>query len=315
MKILEDFEKKDRNIVIIAGVVLLVIAVTGILLWQVNKADDLSSDETDASSNMACGQYGCSQDSDCAGWNNGAGDFECDEVMSHIPSQQRCIRYRCPTGYRLVKPCTCEAEVEEENVCEGGGWVRKPTTFSEDESFTISGYGEDDDGISFTSIDVKLDGVSISSYKVSKQVNGNRTDWTTTLSNLDPGSHTIEASWKDGEGNSSDDCSVSQTFTVTASANDEEEEDGDENEDTNVPTQQDNTTTTTTSTPQTGLLDEAWGKVVLGFGILAVGMIFRKFNFFELGWSGVSIARDSSSRESKREKFSTEFERKVVKGN
>jgi hypothetical protein len=309
MTILEDFEKKDRNIVIIAVVALIVIASTGIILWQVNKAEDLSSEDSEAASNMACGEYGCTKDSDCAGWNGGSGDYECDEVVGNNPAEQRCVRYRCPDGYKVEKPGKCKCVAIEENTCEGGAWTRKPRNFTVDESYTVSGYGEDADGISFTSIDVKVDNVSIASYKVNKQVDGNRIDWSTTLSDLDVGEHTIEVYWEDGNGKSSDECTLTETFYVTGVQEEPEEEPEEEEEETNV------IVIEQPSTPQTGLLDEAWGKVVLGFGILVTGMIFRKVNLFEFGWNGVSIIGEESRKRAKNDRMSTDFERRVVKDN
>ena len=302
MKILDDLEQKEKRIYIAVAIVLAVILATGFLLWRVNQEAGLSSDESEAASNLACGEYGCSQDSDCRDYTGQGGDYECDEVMSHVPSQQRCIRLRCPTGYTLESDkCTCTAIVV--NTCEGGGWVRMPSTFAEDESFTISGYGEDADGINSNSIDVKIDGSSISGHKISKQVDGNRTDWSTTLSDLSVGSHTVVISWEDSEGEGGDDCTLSSTFRVTEV--EEEEPEPEEEEEVVV-------TTTTTTVPQTGLLDEAWGKIALGFGILGMGMILMKYKLFEFEWSGIEIQREVVKRKHSG-RLKNKFEKQVVK--
>ena len=308
MKILNDLKEKEKKIYIVAAIVLAVILVTGFLLWRINQKAKLSSDESEAAGTMACGTYGCVQDSDCQGWTGVGGDYECDEVMSHIPSQQRCVRLRCPTGYTLESDrCTCTAIVV--NTCEGGGRVRRPSTFAEDESFTISGYGEDADGISANSIDVKIDGSSISGHKISKQVDGNRTNWSTTLSDLSVGSHTVVVSWEDSKGKGGGNCTLTSTFTVTAVVVvEEEEEEKEEEEETVV------VTTTETTVPQTGLLDEAWGKVVLGFGILGMGMILMKYNIFEFNWSGVEIRREVVKKKHGG-RLKNKFERQVVKDN
>ena len=302
MKILNDLEEKEKKALIIIAIVFMVVLATGFLLWRVNQKAKLSSDESEAASNLACGEYGCSQDSDCKDYTGQGGDYERDEVMSHILSQQRCIRLRCPTGYTLQSDkCTCTAIVV--NTCEGGNWVRRPTTFVEDETFTISGYGEDTDGINANSIDVKIDGTSISGHKISKEEDGDRTDWSTTLSDLSVGSHTIVVTWEDDEGKGGDDCTLTSTFTVSAVVIEEEEEE--EEEEVIVQT-------TDTSVPQTGLLDEAWGKVALGFGILGMGMILMKYNIFEFEWNGVEIRSEGVKRKHSG-RLKNEFERKVVK--
>jgi len=297
MKILNDLEEKEKKALIIIAIVFMVVLATGFLLWRVNQKAKLSSDESEAASNLACGEYGCSQDSDCKDWTPG-GDYECDEVMSHKPSEQRCERKYCPTGYKRIQPCTCELIVV--NTCEGGNWVRRPTTFVEDETFTISGYGEDTDGINANSIDVKIDGTSISGHKISKEEDGDRTDWSTTLSDLSVGSHTIVVSWEDGEGEGGDDCTLTSTFVITAA-------------EPETPTPEPETPTPTPETvPQTGLLDEAWGKVALGFGILGMGMILMKYNIFEFEWNGVEIRSEGVKRKHSG-RLKNEFERKVVK--
>ena len=304
MKILNDLDANDKKIYIVAGIALTIIAATGFLLWRVNQGSGLSSEDSDAATNLACGSYGCFQDSDCRDWQGIGGDYECDEVMSHNVSEQRCIRLRCPTGYKLEKPCTCTLIVV--NTCEGGSWVRKPTTFVEDESFTVSGYGSDADGISSDSIVVKLDGTSIASGKISKRPATTRTDWSTTLSDLTVGSHTLAVSWSDSKGVGGSNCSLSTTFSVTAVEVEEPPEEEPEEESIVE-------TPVTPTVPQTGILDEAWGKVALGFGILAMGMILMKHNIFEFNWSGVEIQREVVKNSSKG-RLKNNFERKVVKG-
>jgi hypothetical protein len=256
---------------------------------------------------IACGDYGCYSDGDCEGGTGPNQTHECAQIASGDISKQQCERIACPTGYEVGDDkCSCVLSVA--NTCEGGGWTRKPTSFNEDETFTIAGYGEDSDGISTGSIEIKLDGSTIAGYKITKETNGNRVDWSTTLSDLDAGSHTVVVTWEDSEGKGGDDCTLSTTFSVLGVSDDEEEEE--EEGDTTTPTVDE-----PDSTPQTGILDEAWGKVALGFGILGVGMVIRKFNFLEFSWNGVQVERSTSTKKKKGEKYSNNFEKKVVKGN
>jgi hypothetical protein len=260
------------------------------------------------SGGLACGEYGCAIDEDCAGGSDTDPDaeFECANRADGNVSKQQCVRMKCPTGYEIGEDkCSCVYSVA--NTCEGGGWTRSPSSFAEDESYTISGYGEDADGIDSSSIDVKIDGTSISSYKISKEADDTRTDWSTTLSGLSAGTHTVVVTWEDSEGEGGDDCTVSSTFTVTAT------EDTTEEDDTSETTQEtEDTTDTTTTTPQTGLLDEAWGKIALGFTVLAMGMILMKFNVFEFNWTGVRVEGGNKIHKSS---LKNNFEKKVVKRN
>ncbi len=59
-------------------------------------------------------------------------------------------------------------------------------------------------------------------------------------------------------------------------------------------------------------MDEAWGKVALGFGILGMGMILMKYNIFEFEWNGVEIKSEGVKRKHN-DRLKNEFERKVVK--
>lgn len=73
-----------------------------------------SGNSNSSSDGIACGNYGCTQDSDCEGWGNGNGDYECNERSDGNASKQKCVRYKCPTGYKISSDkCTCEP-VEEE---------------------------------------------------------------------------------------------------------------------------------------------------------------------------------------------------------
>lgn len=77
-----------------------------------------STNSGSTSSSIACGKYGCTQDSDCEGWDNGNGDYECNERVDGNASKQKCVRYQCPDGYKVGEDkCSCVAEEEKEVCC------------------------------------------------------------------------------------------------------------------------------------------------------------------------------------------------------
>lgn len=300
------------------------------------------------SGGIKCGSYGCAGDADCNGGSGTDPSYECNNRTDGDITKQQCIRMKCPTGYEVDDDkCSCVLTVA--NTCEGGGWTKKPSSFTTDESFVMTGYGEDADGIDLTSIDVKINNVSLSSSKVTKKKDSDtKASWSTTLSGYTAGTYTAAVTWEDSKGNSGDDCTLSATFTVTAveeiecttlwwydnssTACGQKEfcgdyaytglytfstktacetslaaklaEEASEEEETTTPT-----------TPQTGLLDEAWGKVALGFGILAVGMLLMKHNIFEFNWTGVKIQNERNSNIGKKSNIKKGFEKKVVKNN
>ena len=74
-----------------------------------NDDDDGDDDEPESSGTIACGDFGCSSDSDCIGFEDGG--IECDEKLSHNPADQQCVRYECPDGMVIGEDsCTCEKE-------------------------------------------------------------------------------------------------------------------------------------------------------------------------------------------------------------
>jgi hypothetical protein len=328
------FKKENFTLIaVIAG--LIILGASGYLLWRINQEGSLGSEDSDASSKLECGEYGCTKDSDCEGPLEGV-EYECDEVASHIASKQKCERVSCPTGYEMADDqCTCNLI---DNTCDGGGWTNKPTTVVEGGKITISGYGEDVSGVDSDSIVVKIDGAEVSASTLTLTEGSTVTSWSVTASGLSIGSHVVEASWADKEGNTSTDCELTATFTVTEAEvcntywwydNDstkcqEDEFCGDyeysglkvfstESACTNSFNEaNEEETPTTTSTPQTGILDEAWGKIALGFAILSAGMLFTKFNMFELDWKGVELRRKSGRFSMGKNKMNG-FEKKVVK--
>ena len=302
------FTRKEKTLYIVAIAGLIFMAAVGFLLWRINQEGSLSSEETDASSKLACGEYGCEEDSDCEGWDDR--EYSCDQVMSHDASKQRCERISCPTGYEMEDDqCTCTLV---DSSCDGGGWTSEPTSVEEGNKVTISGYGEDASGIDSDSITIEIDGAEVNSSSITLSEGTTVTSWSIIASGLSVGSHTVEVSWADTEGNTGNDCELTTTFTVTATEEEEEEEEEavveeEEEEETTV-------SVATTTIPQTGILDEAWGKIALGFAILSVGMIFMKFNLFELDWRGVEINGRAGQFLRKKSKTKMNgFEKKVVK--
>lgn len=445
MKILDELDRREKRIYLIAGISLIVIAATGILLWRINQEEKLSSEESEAAGSVVCGGE-CVNDSDCKGWNDGSGNVECNQGSSHrceiykcssgyvigpskcacIPSggikcgsygcagdadceggsgtdpsyecnnradgditKQQCIRIKCPTGYKVDDDnCSCVLTVE--NKCDGGGWTNKPSSFTTDESFTMSGYAQDTDGIDLTSIAVKINNTSLSSSKITKKEDSDtKASWSTILSGYTAGSYTTTVTWKDKKGTGGSSCTLTATFTVTEATEEEVckeywditdnacvlkekcvanssipievEINGittfstrdlcqsflssdhwqvENNECVLVDSLSDalakfnteglevfsslsacqttldstpSTPTVTPTTPQTGLLDEAWGKIALGFGILAVGMLLTKHDVFELDWTGVRVQGEINKTKKKGE-VKNGFEKRVVKG-
>ena len=73
---------------------------------------DDGNDDPNPTDKIACGDYGCNVDSDCEGYGDG---IECDQKLSHKASDQRCVRYKCPNGYKVGSDgCTCE---KKEPIC------------------------------------------------------------------------------------------------------------------------------------------------------------------------------------------------------
>lgn len=307
------FKKENFTLIaVIAGIIIL--GATGFLLWRINQTGSLSSEDSDASSKLECGEYGCTQDSDCEGPETGV-DYECDEVTSHTASKQKCERISCPTGYEMAdNQCDCDLV---DSTCDGGGWTSKPTTVTAGSKVTISGYGQDVSGIDSSSIVIKVDGSAVSSSTVSLTEGSTVTSWSVTVSGLSVGSHTVAASWADTKGNTGTACTLSTTFTVaeavtttcstlwwynssSTACKQSEFCDSSSYEGKNTYSTQAKCETalaaslssdedTTDTTPQTGILDEPWGKIALGFIILSVGLLFTKFNIFEMNWKGVEI--------------------------
>ena len=77
---------------------ILSLGATAYIFWQVKTEEELVPDEGEAGLGLTVGQYGCRTDDDCVGQY-----VECDEVMSHDASKQRCEYYKCTDGKILSK--------------------------------------------------------------------------------------------------------------------------------------------------------------------------------------------------------------------
>lgn len=213
MEILNKGSKGTKKLYLWIGVLLSVVIATVFLLWRINQKDSLSSQDSEAKIDIVCGNYGCTTDSDCAGYTGDTGDYKCDKDEGSL--EGKCIRKSCLPGY-IVSGDMCSCEKIVVNTCEGGGWSREPISFSENESFTIIGYAEDADGIDLDSIEIKINGISILPSKITKKEESQtKVIWSKKLSGFMRGTYTISATWADKKGNKGDSCSLSSTFFVT----------------------------------------------------------------------------------------------------
>lgn len=76
---------------------------------------------------------------------------------------------------------------------------------------------------------------------------------------------------------------------------------------------------TTEDVPQTGIWDDAGRKIFIGFGFLALGMLYMKFDFVKLAWNGVRDGKKSLNRSFERNRIKRiftgreKFEKKIVR--
>lgn len=79
--------------------------------------------------------------------------------------------------------------VNEENVCDGGGWTTQvPSTVEKGESVNISGYGKDSDGVDPTSVEILVDGESVGNGNATvSTLDTTKTKWSYTISGLEEG--------------------------------------------------------------------------------------------------------------------------------
>jgi hypothetical protein len=110
----------------------------------------------------------------------------------------------------------CKPESTETNICEGSSWIEKPSgTYNSCEGITATVDATDPDGISTTSISMKVNGQTKTGFTTGSTTSG--TSITYEFSSTDcaePGEYTISFDWKDSGGNSGDDCTLSTTFTI-----------------------------------------------------------------------------------------------------
>jgi len=119
-------------------------------------------------------------------------------------------------GNLSVYKLYCKEEEVEENICEGSSWLEKPSgTFTSCSGITASVLASDPDGISKSSISVKVNGRSKTNYSTSAIASGTSITYEFLSSDCaEPGEYAISFTWKDSEGNSGDDCTLSASFTV-----------------------------------------------------------------------------------------------------
>ena len=105
---------------------------------------------------------------------------------------------------------------EDPNVCDSGAWIESPPeTITLGTEFTVSGYGEDSDGIDPTSVSIAVDGETVGSVDASvDNVDATKTNWDYTVSGLEEGDHTVTVTWKDTEGLGGSDCTLTSSFSV-----------------------------------------------------------------------------------------------------
>lgn len=207
-------ESKDKKRTYLwIAILLSVVLATIFVLWRVNQEETLSSEKSEAKTNIACGDYGCTSDSDCAGYTGVGGDYKCVNEKGAI--EGKCVRISCLPGYSVSDDmCSCEKVVV--NTCEGGGWSREPISFAENENFTMTGYAEDTDGIDLDSLEIKINGISMFSSKIiKKEESRTKLMWSQKLSGFKRGTYSVSVTWKDKKGNGGDNCSLASTFFVT----------------------------------------------------------------------------------------------------
>ncbi|MDD4382111.1 MAG: hypothetical protein PHE21_02080 [Candidatus Dojkabacteria bacterium] len=172
--------------------------------------------------NIPAGQLSCGEISLCTpgacptGWTNcgisgdGLSKTGCTAKTSCTSTCTVCANKSTVHRY-------CKQGTTTTNTCDDGSWNSKPSGIYEYcENISYSALATDSDGIDTSSIVVKLNNVAKTTF--SKSSTSTTTTITDVLSSssscLDPGSYTLDLSWKDTKGASSTDCTLSTTFTV-----------------------------------------------------------------------------------------------------
>lgn len=118
---------------------------------------------------------------------------------------------QCKNPY-ADNPCT-----ETKNVCDSGSWNKKPSgQYNYCDPIEYDALAKDSDGIDANTISVKLNGQGRSSYKKSESATQTTISETLSTSSkcLEPGTYTLDLSWKDKKGNASSACTLTTTFTI-----------------------------------------------------------------------------------------------------
>ena len=162
----------------------------------------------------------CKSDGTCdcnSSSNNGCNDDSptCTPTCTGSNTTASCTA-RC-SGCNNLYTYTIDCAVEEENTCDAGTWITKPTgEYKHCDAIKYTAKATDSDGIKESSIVAKLNGTSRTSF--TKNTSGTSTTITETLSSstncLAAGSYTLKLSWADTKGAVSDACNLTTTFTV-----------------------------------------------------------------------------------------------------
>lgn len=153
-----------------------------------------------------------------------SGTVSCGDSTSHSSSVDckkstvTCTVYHkdCNNPSVIYRYCQTASST---NTCDSGAWVTKPTgTYAHCANIAYSANAIDSDGIDESSIAVKLNSTSRTTF--AKSTSGTTTNISETLSSanncLAAGSYTLNMSWKDKKGATSTNCALSTTFTVQA---------------------------------------------------------------------------------------------------
>lgn len=103
------------------------------------------------------------------------------------------------------------------NSCDSGSWNKKPSgQYNYCDPIEYDALAKDSDGIDANTISVKLNGQGRSSYKKSESATQATISETLSTSSkcLEPGTYTLDLSWKDKKGNASSACTLTTTFTI-----------------------------------------------------------------------------------------------------
>lgn len=151
-------------------------------------------------------------------YNKDSGEYETIQVKIGTSKVSTPAPAKTSSSTPIPAPAssTPTAPAEDPNVCDGGAWVESPPeTISSGEEFTISGYGQDSDGVDPTSVSIAVDGETVDNVSASVSITDTtKTDWEHTISGLEEGEHTVTITWKDNEGLGGSDCTLTSSFSI-----------------------------------------------------------------------------------------------------